>query len=224
MQAFNCLLALTFGIELVHLPPVTAKARQTLALVAHGTCCELSFYKDHEFNTSLVGTQDEILQSYCDHGKNSAPNAAMMEEEVQQLHGNNDSVPDDNRLLRIQTARNLIDAISIHLHSVVNNDVSESLVKLLTSARDRYIKCQTESALESLLAGSTAVLQKSARSKSIHVQPTSIARRTTGKGSSKPQTRGAKTSLSLKIPKKRKKKPHKLSQSVEGNILNATKH
>jgi len=202
---------------------VTAKARQTLALVAHGTCCELSFYEDHGFNTSLVGTQDEILQSYCDHGENSAPNAAMMEEEVQQLHGNNDSVPDDNRLLRIQTARNLIDAISIHLHSVVNNDVSESLVKLLTSVRDRYIKCQTESALESLLAGSTAVLQKSARSKSIHVQPTSIARRTTGKGSSKPQARGAKTSLSLKTQKKRKKKTHKLSQSVEGNILNATK-
>jgi len=126
--------------------------------------------------------------------------------------------------LRVGTARNLIDAISIHLHSVVNNDVSESFVKLLTSMHDRYIKCKTESALESLLAGNTTVLKKSARSKSIHVQPTSIARRTTGKGSSKPQARGAKTSLSLKIPKKRKKKSHKLSQSIEGNILNATKH
>lgn len=226
-----------FGLELFHLPPSTAKSRQKLAMVAHGSCEVLSFYESFIKSTVPSGTKvddsgsnitapdemdecNEKLPSLFDlSGSNNAlPTVVELDAEEKMM-----SAMEESKLERVREATTLIDKIAAKLHSVLKTDVPDSFIEVLSAVDKKYEKCSTVSAFETLLSGSVPVLQKKG-TKRMHVQPTAVSRRKHSNGSTSAQARGSIASLNIKEPKKRKKKSHELSQSVASNVLNATKH
>lgn len=202
-----------FNVDLMSLPPQTARTRQRVAWIACGKCEPVEFYAD--LNASSTGAARALVPSSCQDApihETSPPLTSDTEAELA-------------RATRAEAAKTHLRRAVTMIEETIDNagDVSNSLVAACRNFELAIAKANTQTAIESILVG-RALKQKSKR-KRMSVQTTAPSRRKTGNRSTLPQKRGTKCSdLEISVPTRRPKRQHNLNKSVRLNQANAHKH
>jgi len=133
----------TYDIKLFSLPPTTANSKQRLAVVAHGSCEQLSFYESLCENTALETDELYVDENGIREEFQSTTNEGCSDDEEilpassgLDLNTGNDNIscsaPMKEQLKRVQTATLLANKMHEKLLSVIKNDVSETFIKVLS--------------------------------------------------------------------------------------------
>ncbi len=204
-----------FDLELLQLPPQSARSRQILAYIASGSSECRTFYDNL---SDIPSGFDCFNPDSLDHHLLTTPTQDTLVTPCEAVDQQND------RRTRIEEAARLAQELMTHVVYLTKEDVSASFLDILRDLVSRTKNCHSTSALATLLVGNKPVLTKKTRSRRMKVQPTSIARRSRKNGSSSAQKRGPSPSLHLKEKVRRRKKTHDLSAAVDSNTANSTKH
>lgn len=203
-----------YQINMPNLPAINTESRYLLAKLAFGeNVCNKSFYRPLVSETNIINNNSELKEgTNLQNQNNDEPHSLMSQTLIDSCNNDheNNSAHDYTQQIQNLLTTNL---------NKYNSTVSTSV---LSKCLDRLKKVKSVAMWESFLstAGSKISLRHRFRA-TIHVQPTTLARRRSG------VTRGSKR-LPVGRPKNndpiKKKRRRNLAENVGKNIPNAKSH